>query len=66
MHAIARLDPRQARSENEAVKAIRFAAAHGAWPPDLSPAAGRVLARREDSDEMERRWGALVEAVLDG
>ena len=57
---------RQARVENAVDKAIRFASAHGEWPIDLSPAAGRALARRPDSDEMERRWGNLVEAVLDG
>lgn len=55
---------RQARVENEVDKAIRFAAAHGEWPMDLSPAAGRALVRRPDSDDLQRRWGDLVEAVL--
>ena len=55
---------RQARVENEAEKAIRFAAAHGEWPLDLSAAASRAIARRADSEELERRWGDLVEATL--
>lgn len=55
---------REARIENEAAKAIRFAAAHGEWPLDISPAAGRAIARRADSDELQRRWGDLVEAVI--
>lgn len=55
---------RQARIENEAEKAIQFAARHGEWPIDLSEAAGRALARRTDSDELQRRWGDLVEAAL--
>jgi hypothetical protein len=61
-----RVDLRTPRDENEAEKAIRFAALHGAWPLDLSPAAGRAIARRPDSDDLERRWGSLVEVVLDG
>lgn len=55
---------RQARVENEVDKAIRFASAHGEWPIDLSAAAGRALVRREDSDDLQRRWGDLVDSVL--
>lgn len=55
---------RTSRVENEVDKAIRFAATHGEWPIDLSEAAGRALVRRPDSDELQRRWGDLVEAVL--
>lgn len=55
---------RVSRAENEADKAIRFASQHGEWPIDLSPAAGRALYRRPDSDELQRRWGDLVESVL--
>lgn len=67
MHDLGRLDATHVpRAQNEAEKAIRFASLHGEWPLDLSPAAGRALARRPDSDELERRWGNLVEAVLDG
>lgn len=55
---------RQARAENEAEKAIRFASLHGEWPLDLSDAAGRAIARRPDCDEMQARWGDLVENVL--
>lgn len=55
---------RQARAENEAEKAIRFASLHGEWPLDLSDAAGRAIARRPDSDDLQRRWGDLVENVL--
>ena len=55
---------RSARAENEAEKAIRFASSHGEWPLDLSPAAGRAIVRRPDSDDMQRRWGDLVEAAL--
>ena len=55
---------RSARVENEVDKAIRFASSHGEWPIDLSPAAGRALVRRPDSDDLQRRWGDLVEAVL--
>lgn len=55
---------RQARVENEVDKAIRFAATHGEWPLDLSPAAGRALVRRPDSDDLQRRWGDLVDSVL--
>lgn len=63
----AHADPmlRQTRVENEAEKAIRFASAHGEWPLDLSTAASRAIARRADSDELERRWGDLVEATLE-
>lgn len=56
---------RETRVENEAVKAIRFASLHGEWPLDMSPAAGRALVRRPDSDELQRRWGDLVEAVIE-
>ncbi|HVM46196.1 MAG TPA: hypothetical protein VM582_09700 [Candidatus Thermoplasmatota archaeon] len=55
---------RSARVENEVDKAIRFAAAHGEWPIDLSTAAGRALVRRPDSEELQRRWGDLVDSVL--
>ena len=55
---------RAARAENEAAKAIRFASSHGDWPIDLSPAAGRALVRRPDSDDLQRRWGDVVEAAL--
>jgi len=55
---------RQSRVENEVDKAIRFANAHGEWPIDLSPAAGRALARRPDCDDLQRRWGDLVDSVL--
>lgn len=61
----AKREPRQLRVENEAQKAIRFASAHGEWPLDLSDAAGRAIARRPDSDELQQQWGDLVEAVLD-
>lgn len=61
---VGKVGVRHARAANEAEKAIRFASLHGEWPMDLSPAAGRELARREDSDELEARWGQLVEAVL--
>lgn len=55
---------RQARVENEVDKAIRFASTHGEWPIDLSPAAGRAVVRRSDADELQRRWGDVVETVL--
>lgn len=55
---------RQARVENEVDKAIRFAQAHGEWPIDLSPAAGRAVVRRPDGDDLQRRWGDVVEAVI--
>lgn len=55
---------RHTRVENEAEKAIRFASAHGEWPIDLSSAASRAIARRPDSEELERRWGDLVEATF--
>lgn len=64
MRAPADATLRSARAENEAEKAIRFAALHGEWPMDLSAAASRHLARRPDSEELERRWGDLVEASL--
>lgn len=54
----------QARVENEVDKAIRFASLHGEWPIDLSPAAGRAVVRRPDSDDLQRRWGDVVEAVV--
>jgi hypothetical protein len=55
---------REARVTNELDKAIRFASRHGEWPIDLSPAAGRALVRRPDGDNLQRRWGDVVEAVL--
>ena len=55
---------RVARAQNEAEKAIRFAAQHGEWPIDISPSAGRAIARRPDSEDLQRRWGDLVESVL--
>lgn len=55
---------REARVENEVEKAIRFASAHGEWPIDMSPAAGRALVRRPDGEKLQGRWGDIVEAVL--
>lgn len=55
---------REARVENEVAKAIRFASEHGEWPMDMSPAAGRALVRRPDGENLQRRWGDIVEAVL--
>jgi len=55
---------REIRVENEVVKAIRFASDHGEWPIDMSPAAGRALVRRPDGENLQRRWGDIVEAVL--
>ena len=55
---------RSARVENEVDKAIRFANSHGEWPIDLSEAAGRALVRRPDSDDLQKRWGDLVDSVL--
>lgn len=55
---------REARIENEVAKAIRFATDHGEWPIDMSAAAGRALVRRRDGDDLQRRWGDIVEAVL--
>lgn len=55
---------REARVENEVEKAIRFASAHGEWPIDMSPAAGRALVRRPDGERLQTRWGDIVEAVL--
>ena len=54
----------RARVENEVDKAIRFASLHGEWPIDLSPAAGRAVVRRPDGDDLQRRWGDVVEAVI--
>lgn len=64
MHAHRDSLVRQARAENEAEKAIRFAALHGEWPIDLSDAAGRAIVRRPDAAQMQERWGDLVENVL--
>lgn len=66
MHSLmARRGPeREARIENEVAKAIRFANDHGEWPIDMSPAAGRALVRRGDGEDLQRRWGDIVEAVL--
>jgi hypothetical protein len=56
---------RESRVSNEVEKAIKFASLHGEWPIDLSPAAGRALVRRPDGDNLQRRWGDVVEAVLE-
>lgn len=64
MHAHRDALVRTARAENEAEKAIRFAAAHGEWPLAMSDAASRAIARRADSDDLQRRWGDLVESIL--
>ena len=56
---------REARVSNEVEKAIRFASLHGEWPIDLSPAAGRALVRRSDGETLQRKWGDVVEAVLE-
>lgn len=62
---VARREAIEARVENEAHKAIKFASLHGEWPLELSQAAGRAIARRSDSAELQRRWGDLVEAIVD-
>lgn len=65
MHSIAvRRESLGGRAEHEAHKAVLFAERYGGWPLDLSPAAGVVLARRDDADELERRWGDLAEAIV--
>jgi hypothetical protein len=64
MHSLAvRREAVTGRAEHEAHKAILFAERHGGWPIDLSPAAGVVLARRHDANELEAQWGDLAEAI---
>lgn len=67
MHSLAmrRGIEREARIENEVDKAIRFASRHGAWPMDMSAAAGRALMRRPDGENLQDRWGDVIEAVLE-
>lgn len=65
MHSIAvRRESVGERAQSEAHKAVLFAQRHGGWPLDLSPAAGVVLARRDDADELERQWGDLAQAIV--
>ena len=65
MHSIAvRRESVGERAESEAHKAMIFAKRHGGWPLDLSPAAGVVLARRDDARELEAKWGDLAEAIV--
>lgn len=64
MHAHRESLVRTARAENEAAKAIRFASTHGEWPLEMSDAASRAIVRRPDSDDLQQRWGDIVENVL--
>lgn len=63
---LSRMPGRESRIENEVDKAIRFASAHGEWPHNLSPAAGRALVRRPDGGDLQERWGDVVETILKG
>lgn len=65
LYDVRREADRKLRAENEAAKAIRFAEGHGVWPLGLSPQASGVIARRPDSEDLQRRWGDLAESAIE-